>query len=99
MAIDKLRRDLEMLVIADTPKARVGVHKAMQSFGATYLWWFMPRPYEKKIFTILLPKAEPRSVKVATVLHDAAFFDLGAHLRQLALRSRLNERCPNSLAT
>jgi hypothetical protein len=81
-AIDKLTRDFELFVITDISKARPGFHDAMRSFRATYLWWFLPGPYRDRL-AILLPKSEPRSAKVAALLREAKFFDLGLYLHAL----------------
>jgi hypothetical protein len=85
MAVVSLQRDYEMFVIADTPNAALGFHDAMQRFRASYLWQYLPRPY-LDCRAILLPKADARSMKVATALHQARFFDLGLYLRGLVAR-------------
>lgn len=85
MAVASLQRDYEMFVMADIPKATLGFHDAMQSFRASYLWQYLPRPYRDSR-AILLPRADARSMKVAAALHEAGFFDLGLHLRGLAAR-------------
>lgn len=85
MAVASLQRDYEMFVMADIPKATLGFHDAMQSFRASYLWQYLPRPYRDSR-AILLPRADERSMKVAAALHEAGFFDLGLHLRGLAAR-------------
>ena len=54
----------------------------MESFKATYLWRYMPRPYDK-MRAILLPKDEPRSTRVSRVLRESGVADLGQHLATL----------------
>lgn len=85
MAVASLQRDFEMFVMADTPEATDAFHNAMRNFRASYLWTHLPRPY-RDCRAILLPRTDARSMKVATVLHEAGFFDLGLHLRGLAAR-------------
>jgi hypothetical protein len=84
-AFNSLQCDYDMFVIPYAPEANNGFHKAMVSFRATYLWQFLPKPYEDKK-AILLPKSEARSAEVAKVLRSAGFFDLGKHLSELVLR-------------
>lgn len=58
--------------------------KAMKSFWAAYLWQYLPPPYQaKEQRVILLPKSDSRSMKVASVLHQAGFFYLSKHLDKL----------------
>jgi hypothetical protein len=82
-AIASLRRDYEMFVISDSPAISLGFHDAMEAFRATWLWHFMPRPYQNTK-AILLPKAEHRSKLVADQLRKNGVTDLGQHLAKLA---------------
>lgn len=90
MTVASLQRDYEMFVMADTPEATLGVHDAMQSFRASYLWQYLPRPYRDSR-AILLPRADARSMRVAAALHEAGFLDLGLYLRGLAARQTQRE--------
>ena len=90
IAVARLERDFDMFVISDTGEGGLGFHGAMESFRATYLWQFLPRPYGDQR-AILLPKLERRSAKVAAVLREAGYFDLGAYLRGLVMRQIQNE--------
>ena len=85
LAIDSLRCDFDMYSISDDAAISTGFHEAMEKFRATYLWQYLPRPYEHAR-AILLPKSDPRSMRVSTVLRDAGFFDIGKYLADLAGR-------------
>ncbi|NRR32206.1 hypothetical protein HSX11_18685 [Oxalobacteraceae bacterium] len=82
-AIASLRRDFDIFVISDEPAISGAFHDAMASFRATWLWTYMPRPYDNSK-AILLPKNERRSQRVASVLRNAGIVDLGAYLEELA---------------
>lgn len=85
MAVASLQRDYEMFVMTDVPEAVIGFHDAMKSFRASYLWQYLPHPYQDRR-AILLPRADARSMKAAAALHEAGFFDLGLYLHGLAAR-------------
>lgn len=84
-AIASLRRDFEIFVVAGAAAESTGFNQAMQAFGATWLWHPMPRPYQAST-AVLLPRAEPRSLKVAELLRSAGVVDLGKHLSDIASR-------------
>lgn len=86
VAIASLRRDFEMFVISDETTIALAFHEAMTAFRATWLWHYMPRPFENTI-GILLPKNEPRSMRVAALLKQAGVTDLGQHLAFLATKN------------
>lgn len=73
LAIDSLQCDFDMYSISDDAAISNGFHEAMERFCATYFWQYLPRPYEHAR-AILLPKCDPRSMRVSTVLRDAGFF-------------------------
>lgn len=83
LAIASLQRDYEMFVISDATPIRRGFHEAMEAFRATWLGHSMPRPLQNTQ-AILLPKAERRSMQVASLLRKAGVADLGAHLAHAA---------------
>lgn len=83
IAIASLQHDYEMFVISDATAISRGFHDAMEAFRATWLYHSMPRPFQDTK-AILLPKAERRSMQVATLLRKAGVADLGAHLAQAA---------------
>ncbi|MDP1539025.1 MAG: hypothetical protein Q8L72_00005 [Moraxellaceae bacterium] len=56
---------------------------AMESFRATWLSHSMPSPYHEA-FAVVLPKAEWRSMKVATWLTQVGTTNLGEYLIALA---------------
>ncbi|AIB42830.1 DUF6685 family protein [Pseudomonas sp. WCS374] len=85
VAVASLRRDFDMFVMSWTTDHHLAFHKAMQSFEATYYWKALPRPYTDQC-AIFLPKAEKRSAKIAQVLHEAGFQDLGKYLKSLSDR-------------
>jgi len=82
-AIASLCRDYDMFVISDHPEISNAFHEAMNAFKATWLWHYMPRPYDHTR-AILLPKSESRSMRVAGALRQAGIVDFGAHLTRLA---------------
>lgn len=87
LAVASLRRDFEMFVIHDDePIIANAFFQAMQSFGATWLWHTLPRPWHEGTRAILLPRSEGRSMRVAAELRKAGFTDLGAHLAALAAK-------------
>ena len=85
IALASLRRDFDMFVMSWDCKQQMGLHRAMQSFGATYYWKDLPRPYSDQA-AIFLPKDEKRSARAAQVLRQAGFQDLGLYLKNLGKR-------------
>ncbi|WP_256583014.1 DUF6685 family protein [Pseudomonas sp. Irchel s3b5] len=85
VAVASLRRDFDMFVMSWTTDHHLAFHKAMQNFEATYYWKALPRPYTEQC-AIFLPKSEKRSAKVAQVMHEAGFQDLGKYLKALGCR-------------
>ncbi len=85
VAVASLRRDFDIFVMSWTTDHHLAFHKAMQNFEATYYWKALPRPYTEQC-AIFLPKSEKRSAKVAQVLHEAGFQDLGKYLKALGNR-------------
>lgn len=85
VAIASLRRDFEMFVISDEARVANAFSDAMRAFRATWLWHSMLRPYEHTR-TILLPKSEARSMRVAAEFRKAGVLDFGAYLTRLANR-------------
>lgn len=82
-AIASLRHDFEMFAVSGEQEVFNRFFEAMESFRATWLTHSLPPPFDKEN-AILLPKNEPRSVKVARVLRQAGIADLGQHLTNLA---------------
>ena len=80
-ALNALQRDFDMFVVSHKPAPANAFHHDMAKYRATYLSQYLPRPYEQHT-AILLPRSEPRSAKVAAVLRENGFFDLGEHLGQ-----------------
>ena len=85
IAIASLRRDFEMFVISDEAEICNAFLDAMRTFKATWLWHHMPRPYGNTR-AILLPRSEPRSMRVAAALRRAGVVDFGAYLTEIAAR-------------
>ncbi len=82
LPVVSLRSDFEMFVMVDTTDATLGFFEAMQGFRATFLWQYLPSPIEG-YRVIMLPRSETRSMKVASILREAGFFDLGQYLMRL----------------
>jgi len=83
-AVAGLKRDFEMFVVGWTVATTNAFYEAMKNFRAGYLWKRLPPPYEdKEQCVIFLPKSDARSMKIASVLHQAGFFDLSKHLDKL----------------
>lgn len=82
IALASLRRDFDIFVMSWDCKQQMGLHRAMQSFEATYYWKDLPRPYTDQA-AIFFPKAEKRSAKVAQILRERGFQDLGLFLKNL----------------
>lgn len=81
-AIAALRRSFDLFAISDEPEVVNAFHKAMQAFRATWFQHYLPRPYANAS-AVLLPKAEPRSMRVSEALRQAGVLDLGLHLSDL----------------
>lgn len=84
-AIEALRSDFDIYAISGEAEITNGFRDAMESFKATYLWRYMPRPYDN-MRAILLPKDEPRSMRVSRALRESGVADLGQHLTTLCAR-------------
>ena len=82
-AIASLRRDFEMFVVPDDAEFANAFLDAMRGFKATWLWHEMPRHFEATR-AILLPRTEPRSMRVAEEFRRAGVVDLGEFLEDLA---------------
>lgn len=85
IAIASLRREFEMFVINDEPEISNAFFNAMKAFEAPWFWHDLPRPYQQSK-GILLPRSEPRSMRVAAELRTAGIVDLGQYLARLAAR-------------
>ncbi len=83
-AINSLRGEFEMFAISEDGIYMDFFH-AMEHFQATFCTYGLPRPYMNATM-ILLPKSETRSQRVATVLQEEGFFDIGRYLQDLANR-------------
>lgn len=81
-ALALLRRDFEVFAVS---RVWEGFFEAMETFGATWLSCPMSPLHFGSAEAVLLPKAERRSMKVASVLRTAGVQDLGAHLGELVL--------------
>lgn len=81
-AVETLCGAYEMFAISAEPTIVNGFRDAMESFKATYLWRYLPRPYDS-MKAILLPKDEPRSMRASAAMRQAGVFDLGRHLTTL----------------
>lgn len=86
MAIQKIRRDFEIFAISHQSKVFLEFQDAMRNFRATYLWRGLPMPHHNQD-AILLPRVEPRSMKVAEILKAAGAFDVGIYLQKLAAKN------------
>lgn len=85
VAVDSLRRDFDVYAISDDAAVVNGFLDAMRKFRATYIWHYLPRQYEHAR-AILLPKNEPRSMRVSRALREAGMFNVGEHLTSLTDR-------------
>ncbi len=91
LSLEILLRKFDCFLIRDDLKASYQFNNAMMRFRATYLSHPMPAPYGGK-GCIFLPKSEPRSAKVSSILRSAGFFDIGAFLRGLISEQNINSR-------
>ena len=66
----------------DDPYFSNAFFDAMQSFKATWLWHYLPRPHGD-LKAVLLPRSDERSMKVAELMHRAGLLDLGLVLGSL----------------
>lgn len=82
-SIAELNNEYSIYAISDELHASLDFHKAMQDFKAEYYWQKLPQPYDESR-AIFLPRNQARSVKVADVLRDSGFTDIGAVLSELA---------------
>lgn len=83
--VGRLRRAYEVFVLAGEATAWTGFLEAMRRFGVTHLRRRMPG--YPGMHAVLLPRAEPRSMRVAMLLRRSGYFDLGDHLGRLAEKS------------
>ncbi|MBH4098086.1 hypothetical protein I5M83_22120 [Pseudomonas aeruginosa] len=86
-SIASLARDYEIFVIPNEPASYLAFHDAMTACRATYLHRALPRPYGDRR-AVFLPRSELRSSRVADLLRNEGFFDLGAHLQMLCAAGR-----------
>ncbi|MBT2374408.1 hypothetical protein J7E41_20510 [Pseudomonas fluorescens] len=84
-ALASLRRDFDIYVMSSHYKHQNGFHEAMRNFQATYYWKDLPRPYTEQC-AVFLPKAEKKSARVAKILHETGFQDLGIYLKNLSTK-------------
>lgn len=89
-ALEALRADFDMFAISHDAAPANAFRDSMEKYRATYLSQYLPRPYDQHT-AILLPRSEPRSAKVAAVLRENGFFDLGEHLGQLVAKQAITE--------
>ena len=82
-AINSLRRDFEIFVVGDDACSGNAFFDAMRAVSATWLWHQMPKVFERSR-AIYLPRDNKRSMRVAQLLREAGFVDLGAMLSTLA---------------
>ncbi|EPY8489322.1 DUF6685 family protein, partial [Pseudomonas aeruginosa] len=83
-----LARDFEIFALRDDPAGYMAFHDAMRAYGAAYLHRRLPRPYDD-CRAVFLPRGDVRSLRVAAVLQELGFFDLGDHLQELTRRFAL----------
>ena len=84
-AVNALRRDFDVYAMSDDAAITNGFFDSMRMFRATFLWQYLPRPYDHAR-AIFLPKNEPRSMRVSSALREAGMFDIGEHLTKLTNR-------------
>ncbi|QOI07927.1 DUF6685 family protein [Pseudomonas savastanoi] len=82
-AIADLNAEYAIFAVSDDLYGSNGFHDCMRNFKAEYYWQDLPRPYAESR-AIFLPRSQPRSAKVADVLRDEGFTDVGAVLTELA---------------
>lgn len=90
-SIASLVRSFEIFVIPYEPASYLAFHDVMTACRATYLHRALPRPYGDRR-AVFLPRSELRSSRVAELLRNEGFFDLGAHLQELSGRSLYHVR-------
>lgn len=84
-AIASLRLEFEIYAIRDEARIINAFSDAMRDARATWLWHKLPRPYTNAR-SILLPRSEVNSMRVAHSLCEAGLLDLGTLWTALALR-------------
>ncbi|MDR3629652.1 MAG: hypothetical protein P4L42_04885 [Desulfocapsaceae bacterium] len=89
-AVDLLCHDFDLFAISGAHEIRNGFRLAMESFSATYFFHDMPKPYHN-LTAILLPKNEPRSRRISSVLSEAGTTDLGQYFARLCARQTANQ--------
>lgn len=82
-AIAELNAEYAIFAVSDDLYGSNGFHDCMRNFKTEYYWQDLPRPYTESK-AIFLPRDQPRSAKVADVLRDEGFTDVGAVLTELA---------------
>ncbi|HCF2896160.1 TPA: hypothetical protein NID31_006287, partial [Pseudomonas aeruginosa] len=87
-SVGSLARDFEIFALRDDPAGYMAFHDAMRAYGAAYLHRRLPRPYDD-CRAVFLPRGDVRSLRVAAVLQELGFFDLGDHLQELTRRFAL----------
>lgn len=86
-AARSLLRDFDIFAVAEgEASATNAMHAALRRVRATYYWHQLPRPYEKDIIALLLPRNDPRARSAAAVLRAGDMIDLGRHIRALTER-------------
>lgn len=88
-AVYRLRDEFEMFVVSAKPQSALALHKALSADRAIRLEMDMPGAYGSTQL-LLLPRDNPRSMKVAQTLREYGFEDMGAHLSGLVdIQTRL----------
>lgn len=87
-ALASLRREFDLFVVRDEHSAWNAFSDAMQAFRATWFWHALPRPRDRGVRAVLLPKSETRAQRVADRLRSSGFADLGVYLDDLIDRQR-----------
>jgi len=82
-AVALVRGEYDIYLVKDEPELQNAFFKAMQSYGATWLWNELPQPYEKAR-AVFLPRAEGLSMRVSQAFREAGFVELGQHLEDVA---------------
>ncbi|MEW7996168.1 MAG: DUF6685 family protein [Candidatus Thiodiazotropha endolucinida] len=88
-AIKDLRRDFEIFVIGASEVFNLEFNDAMNHYRADYYYADLPRPYTD-LQAIFLPHQKERSARVAEILRDEGFFNLGQYLQDLSIRGLRN---------
>lgn len=84
-AVSSLTNDFEIFALPCDADSYLAFHDAMTACRATYLQRALPRPYGD-FKAVFLPRSDVRSVRVARLLSESGFFDVGAHLQELSRR-------------